>query len=95
MLIVNLITKENKKYFHCQLLRIIQIVGLFTVICWLTWGVYNRKKMKYVWKVQLYVILIAMTTLLELVDIPPILWTFDCHSIWHLSTSPLHILFYR
>lgn len=68
--------------------------GLLTVIGWLLWSFWNRKRMKHVWKVQAYVILISLATLLELIDIPPILWCFDCHSIWHLSTAPLHFLFY-
>ena len=32
---------------------------------------------------------------LELGDFPPILWTFDAHSLWHAGTAPLCLLWYR
>ncbi|KAI4461846.1 per1-related [Holotrichia oblita] len=68
--------------------------GLLTVICWLLWSFWNCRKLQYVWKIRAYVILVALTTSLELWDLPPLFWTFDCHAIWHLSTAPLHVLFY-
>ncbi|KRT85087.1 hypothetical protein AMK59_2900 [Oryctes borbonicus] len=70
------------------------MTGLLTVICWLIWSYLNKEKLKHIWKIQAYVTLVVVTTLLELIDIPPLLWMFDCHAMWHLSTVPLHILFY-
>ena len=32
---------------------------------------------------------------LQLLDFPPILWIFDAHSLWHLSTIPLPLFWYR
>lgn len=51
--------------------------------------------MPYVWKCALYVTLSAVATLLELVDNPPIFYLLDFHAIWHLTTAPIAVLFYR
>jgi hypothetical protein len=32
---------------------------------------------------------------LQLLDFPPFWWTFDAHSLWHLSTVPLPLMWYR
>ena len=31
----------------------------------------------------------------QLGDFPPILWTFDAHSLWHLGTAPFCYFWYR
>ncbi|EHB12028.1 Post-GPI attachment to proteins factor 3 [Heterocephalus glaber] len=33
-------------------------------------------------------------SLLELLDFPPLFWVLDAHAIWHISTIPLHVLFF-
>ena len=33
--------------------------------------------------------------LLELMDFPPLLWAVDAHALWHLSTIPIPLLWYR
>ena len=40
------------------------------------------------------VLLLASTILLELLDFVPFFWTFDAHSLWHLSTVPIHYFWY-
>lgn len=43
----------------------------------------------------LFVVLALSTVVLEVYDFPPVLWTFDAHSLWHLSSAPITILFYK
>ncbi len=38
--------------------------------------------------------MLNVTVLLELLDFPPLLWTFDSHALWHASTAPVHFLWY-
>ncbi|XP_056648960.1 post-GPI attachment to proteins factor 3 [Diorhabda sublineata] len=69
-------------------------VGTFTALCWFTWCIYNRSNQRYVWKCAMYLALSGLVLLLELIDSPPILYIFDYHSLWHLSTAPLNIFIY-
>lgn len=69
-------------------------VATFSALCWFAWCFYNRKRQKYVWKCAIYLALSGMTLLLELLDRPPYFYTFDYHSLWHLSTAPLIIFVY-
>lgn len=41
------------------------------------------------------VLLLQALALLELLDFPPLFWVLDAHAIWHLSTIPVNVLFYR
>lgn len=41
------------------------------------------------------VLLLHGLALLELLDFPPLFWVLDAHAVWHLSTVPVHFLFYR
>lgn len=71
------------------------ITGIIGGVGWLAWYALHRKKRPYAWKMLGFQILAGASLILELNDFPPILWTFDAHSLWHLSTVPLTILFYR
>lgn len=41
------------------------------------------------------VLKVSLLSSFQLLDFPPILWVFDAHSLWHLSTVPLPLLWYR
>ena len=41
------------------------------------------------------VLLVDCLMVLELLDFPPFLWTFDAHSLWHLGTAPIPFIWYR
>ncbi|KAK4875968.1 hypothetical protein RN001_012390 [Aquatica leii] len=70
-------------------------IGGLTAFCWFAWCVWNRKRQPYTWKCALFVTLAAVSTLLELIDQPPLFFIYDFHSLWHLSTVPLTMLFYN
>lgn len=38
---------------------------------------------------------LALSLYLELSDFPPILWTFDAHALWHLSTAPATYFYWK
>lgn len=44
---------------------------------------------------MLVVVLLQGLSLLELLDFPPLFWVLDAHAIWHISTIPVHTLFFR
>lgn len=69
-------------------------VGVINCIGWLVWCSYVKKKQPYAWKMALAISCINVLILLEVFDFPPLWWTFDAHSIWHASTSPLSFLIY-
>ncbi|KAJ6643261.1 Post-GPI attachment to proteins factor 3 [Pseudolycoriella hygida] len=69
--------------------------GVISGIGWIIWYIFQRKKRPYAWKILAFQLLAACSLLLELNDFPPVFWTFDAHSLWHLSTAPLTVLLYR
>lgn len=71
------------------------ITGILGGFGWLLWYLMSRKKRMYAWKVLAFQVLAAFSLILEVNDFPPLLYTFDAHSLWHLSTVPLTILFYN
>ncbi len=70
-------------------------VGAVNSVCWCTWSLRHWRSQPHVRTALLAVILINVTVLLELLDFPPLLWIFDSHSLWHLSTAPIHVLWYK
>lgn len=83
-----------KKFDYMYNMKANIVTGIISSVIWIIWYFVNRKKKKYAWKIVLFVILTFASLLLELKDFPPIFWAFDAHSLWHLSTVPLTVLFY-
>nr|SVE69827.1 EOG090X0702 [Eubosmina coregoni] len=69
--------------------------GAINIVGWLLWCWRHSKQRPYVKQCALFTSLVAVTTLLEIGDFPPIFWVIDAHALWHLATSPLPILWYR
>lgn len=65
------------------------------MVGWLLWTLINYNTRPYAWKVAAFSLLIALSTLLELLDFPPILWLIDAHALWHLATGFITIIFYQ
>lgn len=62
---------------------------------WIFWCITQLRKRKYVWKMLVFVVLALGTVILEVYDFPPVFWTFDAHSLWHLSSAPITFIFYK
>jgi len=92
--------KGNRRV-HCFIIHIVFICfqcvfkGMVNLLWWLCWCWQNRRTLPYWWKCALVVLLLHGLALLELLDFPPMLWVLDAHAVWHLSTIPVHFLFYR
>ncbi|KAF6732044.1 Post-GPI attachment to proteins factor 3 [Oryzias melastigma] len=69
-------------------------IGMVNLLWWLCWCWQNRRTLPYWWKCGSVVLLLHGLALLELLDFPPLLWILDAHAVWHLSTIPVHFLFY-
>uniref|UniRef100_A0A8C7H0L6 Post-GPI attachment to proteins factor 3 n=1 Tax=Oncorhynchus kisutch TaxID=8019 RepID=A0A8C7H0L6_ONCKI len=68
--------------------------GIVNLLWWLCWCWQNRRTLPYWWKCGVVVVLLHGLALLELLDFPPLFWVLDAHAVWHLSTVPVHFLFY-
>lgn len=70
-------------------------VGLVNGCGWVAWCVPRAQSRRYV-KWCTYTVVCALTsTLLEVCDFPPLMWTVDAHALWHLATAPLPFMWYR
>lgn len=69
--------------------------GLVNVVWWLAWCLRNQRRLPHVRKCMVVVLLLQGLSLLELLDFPPFFWVLDAHAIWHISTIPVHVLFFR
>lgn len=70
-------------------------IGLVTFTVTLIWWYRNSAKLPHAYLIGWFNILTVLVTLLEIADFPPLLWTFDAHSLWHASTAPLTYFLYR
>lgn len=71
------------------------LTGVLGGVGWVVWCLTQIRKRPYVWKCLVFVILAGAAMGLEVNDFPPIFWTFDSHALWHLSTAPITIFFYK
>lgn len=83
-------------FFEMSILsQSLRFVGVLGGIGWIIWSLTQIRKRPYVWKCLTFVLLAGAAMSLELNDFPPIFWTFDSQSLWHLVTAPITILFYK
>uniref|UniRef100_A0A4W2IPG8 Post-GPI attachment to proteins factor 3 n=2 Tax=Bos indicus x Bos taurus TaxID=30522 RepID=A0A4W2IPG8_BOBOX len=68
-------------------------IGLLNAAWWLAWCLWNQR-LPHVHKCVAVVLLLQGLSLLELLDFPPLFWVLDAHAIWHISTIPVHVLFF-
>lgn len=71
------------------------VYGVVGSSLWLLWA-WPRCQggSRYVWRLMAFTALAGATLALEVLDFAP-QGGWDAHALWHLSTSPLPILFYR
>ncbi|KAL8587023.1 hypothetical protein ACOMHN_023413 [Nucella lapillus] len=70
------------------------VIGLADVCGWLGWCVVRRKD-RYVWMCAAAMVAFNLSVMLELLDFPPLWWTLDAHALWHASTVPINLLWWR
>nr|BAE42049.1 unnamed protein product [Mus musculus] len=70
-------------------------IGLVNLAWWLVWCLRNRQRLPHTRRCMVVVVLLQGLSLLELLDFPPPFWVPDAHAIWHISTIPVHTLFFR
>ena len=70
-------------------------VGVANTVCWTLWAVAVRDTQPHSSKAVITLFLMNAIALLEVLDFPPLWWTFDAHSLWHAGTVPLPVLWYR
>ncbi|WZZ86197.1 hypothetical protein YC2023_114776 [Brassica napus] len=66
-------------------------MGVAQLFLWARWAVSRHPSN---WKLWVVVIASGLAMLLEIYDFPPYGGYFDVHSIWHLATVPLTILWW-
>lgn len=73
------------------------ITGLLAGCGWMVWYFAQPRatRLAYAWKMAAFQVLAAAALSLELLDAPPLWWTFDTHAVWHAATVPLTWLLYK
>ena len=69
-------------------------MGLLNSVFWFVWCYRNRNKLRHSKKAATAVALLNVTVILEVLEFEPIFGIFDSHSLWHLATAPIHVLWY-
>lgn len=69
--------------------------GVIGGVGWIVWCLSELKNRRYVWKMLVFVVLALGTTVLEVYDFPPVFQFVDAHALWHLSSAPITIIFYK
>ena len=74
-------------YFTCS--------GFVNLVGWLFWCRHHWTQLPHTRKCLAVMVGMNLLLLLEVLDFPPLGWTFDAHSLWHAGTVPLGFLWYR
>ncbi|GAV07015.1 hypothetical protein RvY_16910 [Ramazzottius varieornatus] len=94
--------------YHCYYLTFVRFdygynmvanvsVGVLNSIGWLVFCAVRRegRSWKELMPCAVSVLMVDCLMVLELLDFPPLFFTFDAHSLWHLGTAPIAFLWYR
>ncbi|KAI8063360.1 Mn2+ homeostasis protein-like protein Per1 [Gilbertella persicaria] len=76
------------------------MVGTLQVLVWVCWYVLQKLDCHAIDRPYAYLAVmsgmgVSLALSLELFDFPPLWRVFDAHSLWHFSTIPLTIIWYR
>ncbi|CAH2074754.1 unnamed protein product, partial [Iphiclides podalirius] len=91
---VRYLYSENVDYDYNMMVNV--FFGTVGSLIWTAWA--GREYLagrRYTWRVGAFAVLSGAALALELLDFPPKLDAWDAHALWHLSTVPLPLLFYR
>ncbi|XP_003748563.1 post-GPI attachment to proteins factor 3 [Galendromus occidentalis] len=84
----------NVKFDHQYHIGLNIVIGIINSIMWLLWTWANRRR-PYVAKCAFVVVSLLILSSLEILDFSPLWYVFDAHSLWHLGTAPLPLVWYR
>ena len=87
---------ELVKFDYALHMIICSIIGGFGTLVWVTWSIFNLKRLNHS---RYYFITFAGLAGGHLIgqifeEIPPYFWVIDGHSIFHIATSPFFFLFW-
>jgi hypothetical protein len=72
------------------------MVGTLQVMVWIGWYIRQRtERSDYAYLAIISGVGVSVAMSLELFDFPPLWRVFDAHSLWHLSTITLSIVWYK
>lgn len=72
------------------------VIGSMHGLIWVSYSLLHHKgRPAWVWWPALLVLVLAGAMSLELLDFPPWAYTIDAHSLWHLSTIPITLVWYK
>ncbi|KAH0894470.1 hypothetical protein HID58_056899 [Brassica napus] len=77
---------------HALYINFYKLYYVAQLFLWARWAAVSRHPSN--WKLLVVVIASGLAMLLEIYDFPPYRGYFDAHSIWHLATVPLTILWW-
>merc|ERR1719323_1068518 len=70
-------------------------VGVLNGVMWLVWSLLHYSDGPHVKRGVIAIIMLSLSLSLELLDFAPLMWTLDSHSLWHLATVPIPLLWFR
>lgn len=77
------------------MLHNVSCAGLLMSLLWAYFCHTQRTTRPYVWKAFATVVAVNCLLALEVGDFAPWWWVIDAHSLWHLGTAPLGLMWYR
>lgn len=80
-------------YRHNMIANLVAGVVLF-INC-VIFSLLNWRTLPQCKSLAIAIFVLVMSLYLELSDFSPILWTFDAHALWHLSTSPATYYYWK
>lgn len=67
-------------------------LGIGTSIAWIVWAARYQQTCPFAWKVLVATLGPYLVLPLELMDFPPLFGLLDAHSLWHLGTIPMVVM---
>ncbi|ORX45476.1 Mn2+ homeostasis protein-like protein Per1 [Hesseltinella vesiculosa] len=75
------------------------VVGVLQLLCWVVWSIRQyvlpSSRRPFAYMAFLSVVGVSLAMSLELLDFPPLFRILDAHSLWHMSTIPLNIVWFK
>jgi len=82
------------KFDYGYNMKFMLTIGAINVVAWLVWCALHWRERPHIWKCVVTIGGTGLLATLEMCDFPPLWMLFDGHSLWHLGTAPLSVLWY-